>query len=346
MMKKILLLLLLVSFVLNLKAQNQPKEKDFSKGINENYGNYLSSEYKGNYVWAGAMNLAWNELNETILHEKLKLNSKDKVALQMVEALNNPIFTKNDLDEKSYYIKSGYGQKTVTVINKESRKKFPNKSFEDLSLKLSDTDIISYAYFLKETEYKNVFEKGIVSFNGIKVQGFMTANKTQRDNVKVLSYENDDKFIIRLQLKDDSDYLILAKGYPSDNPQSLIKEINASNKVELKSLNSNDIFSAPAVRLSHYREYRELINKSLLNKGFESYQIQKMFENIKFNMDEKGARVENEAVIVLGKSLNIDDEKPRKFELNKAFWVVMQRKGSPNPYFLLGINNTELMVAK
>ncbi|MBA4322571.1 MAG: hypothetical protein C0408_07105 [Odoribacter sp.] len=68
-----------------------------------------------------------------------------------------------------------------------------------------------------------------------------------------------------------------------------------------------------------------------------------MFENIKFDMDEKGARVENEAVIVLGKSIGIDEEKPRKFELNKAFWVVMQRKGSSNPYFLLGINNTDLM---
>ena len=289
------------------------------------------------------MNLAWNELNENILHEKLIINTKDKVALQMVEKLNNPIFTKKDLDEKSYYIKSGYGQKTVTAINKESRKKFPNKSFEDLSLKLSDTDIISYAYFLKETEYKNVFEKGHILFNSIKVQGFMATNKAQRENVKILSYENDDKFIIRLQLKDNNDHLILAKGYETNNLQSLIKEINTFNKIELKSINTKDFFVAPIVKLSHFREYKELINKSLLNKGFESYQIQKMFENIKFDMDEKGARVENEAVIVLGKSFQLDEEIPRKFILDKPYWIIMKRIDSSNPYFILGVNNTQLM---
>lgn len=69
-------------------------------------GKYLGSEYKGNYVWGGAMNLAWTELNENILHEKLKLKTNDIVALKMVDAFNNPVFSKKDLDEKSYYVKS------------------------------------------------------------------------------------------------------------------------------------------------------------------------------------------------------------------------------------------------
>jgi hypothetical protein len=40
-----------------------------------------------------------------------------------------------------------------------------------------------------------------------------------------------------------------------------------------------------------------LIGKYLANKGFEDYFIGKMFENIKFDIDEKGAKVENEGVI-------------------------------------------------
>lgn len=305
--------------------------------------NYLGSNYNGNYIWAGAMNLAWNELNENILHNKLNLSTNDPIVLQIVEKLNNPIFTKKDLDEKSYYIKSGYGQETVNTINIESRYKFPTKSFEDLKLDLAATDIISYAYFLKETEYNSVFEKGKVFFNSDRVQGFFAANKSQKENVKVLRYENDDKFIVRIQLKDENDYLIFAKGYPMNNPQVIADEINTFNNLILKSINLNDVFSAPLVTLSYHREYDELIAINLINKGFESYQIQKMFENIKFKMDEKGARVENEAVIVLGKSVNIDLEKIRKFELNKPFWIVMIRKGSSNPYFILGINNSELM---
>lgn len=308
-----------------------------------NSNNYLGSKYLGNYVWAGAMNLAWNELNENILHDKLKLDTDELYVLQMVDKLNNPVFSKNDLDEASYYVKSGYGQETVNTINKETRKKFPNKSFDDLTLRLNPSDIISYAYFLKETAYKNVFEKGMVSFNSVKVKGFFAKNKPQKENIKVLHYENDEKFIIRIQLKDDNDYLIFAKGYPMNDPKIVIDEINSLNKIELESISYYDVFSAPFIKLDYRRDYDELLNINLLNKGFEGYQIQKMFEKIKFKMDEKGARVENEAVIVLGKSINLDLEKPRKFELNKSFWIVMQRKGTLNPYFILGLNNTNLM---
>jgi hypothetical protein len=334
-----LFLLLLISQVFIQKAQ----ENQQTQNQNFSADSYLASDCKGNYIWAGAMNLAWNELNDNILHGKLKLNTSDKIALQMVEKLNNPVFTKNDLDENSYYIKSGYGQKTVTIINKESRKKFPNKSFEDLDLQLAETDIISYAYFLKEVAYKNTFEKGNTTFNDIKVKGFFASNKMQKENVSVLKYESDDKFIISLVLKDNNDQMILAKGYPRNFLQKLINEINEYGKKELSTIKSSDVFSAPSISLSHFREYNELIYQSLLNKGFESYQIRKMFENIKFDMDEKGARVENEAVIVLAKSIQFDDEKPRKFIMDKPYWIIMKRKDSPNPYFILGINNTNLM---
>ena len=133
---------------------------------------YTGSDYKGNYVYGGAMNLAWNELNENILHEKLRLNTTDKKTLETVDKFNKAIFTKNDLDEASYYIKSGYGQKTVDTINKESRAKFPDKSFGDLQLTLNDKDIIAYAYFLKKVEYVTPFVIDNVSFMSERVKGF------------------------------------------------------------------------------------------------------------------------------------------------------------------------------
>lgn len=70
-----------------------------------------------------------------------------------------------------------------------------------------------------------------------------------------------------------------------------------------------------------------------------------MYENIKFNMDQAGARVENEAVIGMETTSAPPTiiEKPKNFILNKPYWVIMQRQNSQNPYFLLGINNSELM---
>lgn len=306
-------------------------------------GDYLGSDYKGNYVWGGAMNLAWNELNENILKEKLTFNTDDKIALEMAEKFNNSIFTKDDLDEKSYYIKSGYGQKTVDAINEESKEKFPSKSFSDLQMDLSPTGFISYAYFLKEVEYKTAFEKEDVSFDGQKVKGFYANGEKQKENVKIIKYENDDKFIVSLQLKDKNDQLILAKGYNMNDPQTVVNEINQNNQSYLATIGESDRFEAPKLHLDHHRDYVELTEKYLANQGFEDYFIAQMFENIKFDMDEKGARVENEGVISIELGAAMEPEKNKNFILDKPYWVVMQKDNSQNPYFILGVTNTELM---
>ncbi len=345
-MKRLVLTLFLVIlfFLTACSNQQDPSQAYEIQNTKTNItSNYLGSDYKGNYVWGGAMNLAWTELVENIINDDIQLNTQDKIVLEMLDKLNNPVFTKNDLDQDSYYIKSGYGQETVDEINKESKNKFPTKTFGNLQINLSPTDIISYAYFLKEVEYKTKFNKKDIIFEGQKVKGFIADNEAQRENIKIIKYENDDKFIIKLQLKDESDELILAKGYDMKKPQDVVKEISESNKQYLSTIGESDRFRAPKLHLDHHRDYVELIGKHLANKGFETYFIAQMFENIKFDMDEKGARVENEAVIVMKEAMMMESEKPKNFILDKPYWVVMKRTDSQNPYFILGINNVELM---
>ncbi|MBD3245206.1 MAG: hypothetical protein GF335_04395 [Candidatus Moranbacteria bacterium] len=157
------------------------------------------------------MNLAWNELSQEIVGGDIKLKSQDEKVLSMVESFNNAPFSKEDLGKDSYYVKSGYGKETVNQINKESKAKFPEKSFSDLDLDLGQRDIISYAYFLKEVEYPVEFEKMSVDFLGETVKGFKAKNKKQKENVVLLDYTDDDKFIVRLELKEDLDHLSLSQ---------------------------------------------------------------------------------------------------------------------------------------
>lgn len=315
---------------------------DYAPNVIEQ-GSYTGSEYKGNYVYGAAMNLAWNELSENIINDTIKLNTTDKNALETMNKLNKSIFTKKDLNEESYYVKSGYGQKTVDLINKESKEKFPSKSFQDLDVKLQDLDIISYAYFLKEVEYEIQFKEKNVSFKGENVKGFIANNEKQKGNIAVLYYENDDKFIVKLKLKDNNDELILAKGFDMSKPEKIVDEINKYNKDSLSIIKATDEFEMPNLHLDYRRDYNEMIYKYFANKGFEEYYIAKMFENIKFDMDFKGARVENEAVIIAEWGSMSNQDIIRRFILDKPFWVVMKRSDSQNPYFILGVNNTELM---
>ena len=96
---------------------------------------------------------------------------------KIVSNFNESPFTKEDLTEADYYIKSGYGQKTVTAINNEVKKKFPNRTFPDIDVSLDDKDIISYAYLAKSFQYPTKFT--VVqdfSFKNSSVKGFRAAN--------------------------------------------------------------------------------------------------------------------------------------------------------------------------
>ena len=328
-------------------ANNKPTDENHSGGAANGVkqkGVYLGSEYQGNYVWGGAMNLAWTELSDNIVKQPVELDTQDPLALAMVKSLNNAPFSKNDLDAASYYVKSGYGQKTVAEINQESKAKFPDKSFDDLDVNLGDLDIISYAYFLKQVEYQVAFEKKDVKFEGETVKGFYADNEKQKiENLKILSYDNEDKFIVALKLKDEADELILAKGYDMADPVGIVNEINAK-AAEAVAAGDDDIFEMPELHLDFRRDYVELMNKYLKNPGFEDYSIDQMYENIKFDMDNKGARVENEAVItVLGSAAPGGESEIKKLILDKPFWVVMKRTDSQNPYFILGVKNSKIM---
>lgn len=92
---------------------------------------------------------------------------------KIVTNFNKSPFKKDDLTEADYYIKSGYGQKTVTTINKEVKKKFPDRSFSDIEAKLNDKDIISYAYLAKAFQYPIKFTvSDNFSFKKSNIKGF------------------------------------------------------------------------------------------------------------------------------------------------------------------------------
>lgn len=58
-----------------------------------------------------------------------------------------------------------------------------------------------------------------------------------------------------------------------------------------------------------------------------------MFEGVKLKIDENGARVENQAVIVASRCLTIVMDK-KHIVLDRSFWVVMKEAGK-SPYLCI-----------
>ena len=306
------------------------------------FNHYTGSKYVDNYVWGAAMNLCWTGLCETVIKAPLELNTTDEAALATTAALNQPVFSSADLDKPSYYIRAGFGPETVRQINREVKAQFPEKSFSDISDDLSEKDIIAYAYFYKKLAYAIPFLRQNVMFNGQPVQGF-SASDRQKSAIEILDYQSDTKFIIRLKLQQQEEELILAKGYDTQHPAEVLTAIHRLPERHTGEPGEHDHFRMPLLSMRFRRDYKEMMGRQLKNKDFTEYFIGLMYENIAFELDETGVKVENEAVIMMPRGAAPVQVKHRYFYLDQPFWVILKRKTSPNPYFLLGVRNTSIM---
>lgn len=306
------------------------------------YDHYTGSNYEDNYVWGPAMNLCWTELCKTIIKAPLELNTTDEAALATTASLNQPVCTTADLDEPAYYLRAGFGPATVRQINREVSAKFPEKSFSGLSDDIREEDIIAYACFYKKLAYAIPFIQEHAGFNGTRVEGF-GASVRQKSTIEVLDYQSDKRFIIRIKLQQPEDELILAKGFDTEHPAEVLGAIRDLPQGQKETLGENDYFRMPILSLRFRRDYTEMTGRQLKNKGFEAYSIGLMYENIAFALDEKGVKVENEAVIMMPRGAAYPQVTHRYFYLDKPFWVILKRKSSRNPYFLMGVRNTSIM---
>lgn len=66
---------------------------------------------------------------------------------------------------------------------------------------------------------------------------------------------------------------------------------------ELGTLHSDDIFEMPKVSIKHERNVFQLDGVKLANSEFKQYHFSKILEMIELQLDEKGAKVENTAII-------------------------------------------------
>jgi hypothetical protein len=94
-----------------------------NKPLSERYNGFLTA--KDNYVWGGAMCLAWNELKNSIIKAPVQLNTGHPLPQKIIANFNAERFVDNDIDPACVYIKSGYGKKTLDQINQEVKQKFP-----------------------------------------------------------------------------------------------------------------------------------------------------------------------------------------------------------------------------
>lgn len=298
-----------------------------------------------NIIYCSSFQLAWNEFEDNIIKDKLKLDGNPEMAVKLDKRLTD----KNDISEKDYFVMSGYGRDNIVEkINKGLKDKFKDDA-PKVEEQLFPDDIMAYAYLYKNLQFKDEFESLAepLKFNGEDVKAFGINSKNSKNEniakqVQVLYYKSPDDFVIKLISKSENDEFILAKLTPGTDLLKTIEAVNTRIKDgEETGLYENETLRIPKFSFDITRDFDEILQRSILNKGFEGYFIAKARQDTRFILDEKGAVLKSEGRIIAQKSAPV---MVRSFIFDKPFLIMMREKGAKAPYFALWAETAELMV--
>ena len=303
--------------------------------------NLLSGSFhQGNYLWAIGMNLAWNDLMDNHLGKSLQLMDSDPLGQELFDKFSAQNFINSLLSSEDYYARSGWGNACLEMIKQEMQAKFPGGPLALLDgLTIQENDLISFAYLYKAFTHLGSFEETEMYFKQEKVLGF-TLKKGSTAGVEIITYRDESNFVLRLASENERDEIFLIKGFEASTIDDLLENLkNISPKESFEQIKEMDELQIPNISLKHSRTYSELIGKTVLSPKSRSLQITEMKELINFSLNYQGAMVENEALIVMSRSLPM----PKRLILNEPFWLIMKEAAKPLAYLALRVENTNVL---
>lgn len=316
----------------------------------------LESEIKPgkNLIFCNTFQLAWNQLTDNIIKGDLHL-AKEPPLVNILNKMRKIITTK-DLSEQYYLAMVGYGKDNiVNKINKAMQKKFGKEAWL-LNEKLDPEDILAFAFLMKNLKFKAQFddsERGM-KFNNSDVvksfgiQKFNPKNEKMNElsrQVEILHYNKDkNEYIVRLISESPDDELILARVEPGKNLWDTVGKIDEAIKTSTpEKLQTNDILQIPEIDFFIEHSYTELLSRHFTNKGFRDYFISKAMQVTKFRLDKTGATLKSKAVIIATRSIA---RGMKVMVFDKPFMLILREKKSKNPYFVVWVDNPEILVKK
>jgi hypothetical protein len=313
-----------------------------------------------NVVWCSSFQLAWNEMKDKVVGAPLQVVGAEEVAAR----LNATKQSASDLDPKSFYIAGGsIKDGIVGKIKKDMAAKFPSHVLPDFN---DYTDgIVSYSYLTANVPFKYPFEQVEEGLAFADSQGGKTQvdcfglpetshhkSKKTREQIEILYWRESDrsskghywetsKCAIDLSKYSRPYQVIVAlvepKGSLDQTLEYVRAEIDKARRfMGRRELGRADILEVPEMVWKIDHRFFELIGKVLVNvKG----PITEAMQTIEFRLDRSGAKVESEALLA-AKSV------PKRLTFDRPFLVYMQKRGAERPFFVMWVDNAELLVRR
>ena len=323
----------------------------------------LLDKINADTMWCWTFQIVWNEMLDNIETDVVFAPQ-----LQEAENLNKKTFTKEQLSEDSYYVKSALMTKEVkTEIENWIKEKFNETS--DILDKLNRKNVpeteewyiwkdkqtyIFYTMLKKIFKFAQAFDKLDPEpfddkYENIKYFWIKSSSSSSLySQVDVLYYNSEDDFAVSLTTN-EWENVILSRWTNKDTFMNTYNAIKEKSKIYRWERNfwKYDYLKVPNLSLDELREYGEFKNKIFIAANGDECEITEALQTIQFDLDEEGWKIKSEAVIVMDRSNSIADisfEKPdyRYFYFNKPFTIFLQESNKELPYFAAQISDITL----
>lgn len=300
-----------------------------------------------NKVWVGTFELVWNELVDEVV--KAPIEFTDGLSY-LAEQFNKKEFTKDMLNENSYYTAHGVANMNLKKqIDAALKNKFNETSDILNGMDWSGRNYLVYAMLKKDFEFLSAFDelkKEKFGKNRTKVKYFginEKSSKDLRDNVKVLFYNNENDFAVELRTKQNDRVQL----YRTDDERafSLIYDDmlkKSAAYTEDKNFIEGDKLKVPFISFKSRNDYPEIEGKTI--KGTD-LTIDKAIQSIDFKIDNKGVKLKSEAALMMKMSLlHPSFRKPANFYFDDTFVMFLIEKDKP--YFALRVVDVDALNKK
>ena len=295
-----------------------------------------------NRIWVGTFQLVWNELTDKIVKAPVKFLDFDS---QMANNLNQKQFKKANLNEKSYYVKSGIVSPALKAeIEKNIKSKFHETSdiLKMFDFTYNPEKIFVYAMLKKDFRFTNAFDKlatGNFGNSQEKVKYFgINDNSNQKlyKNVSVLFYNDDNDFAVKLYTKGKDEVLL----YRTNDDKTFDKYYAELNDKTAKysgdkNFVKNDTLTITDIKLYQETSFNELEGHQIVGTNM---QIDKTIETVDFRMNNKGVKLKSEAAIML-RCMSLAPREGRDFTFNNNFVLFLIEKNQNTPYYAMKVSD-------
>ena len=301
-------------------------------------------------IWCVSFQLAWNHLKDDVAKEPLQITS----AQPFTDRLNAATFKEEVIEAKDVYATAGLAKDNIVQrIRTEMASKFPHVSAPELDIPPGGA--VAYAYLAAAAKFDLPFfennepflfkdsegkEMAVTSFGIRKKDDY--AYHRLREQVQVLYCPSGSHDFIVDPCKTSQPYQIVLAWVNRQatlaDTLAQVQERIAAPGATRKELGPNDTFLVPnmAWKITHRFKELEGKDKPFVNPALRGLYIDAAMQTIQFRLDRSGADLFSESKLPVKPT-------PTHFNFTRPFLIIMQKRGSTQPFFVMWVGNAELL---